>query len=58
MGLTFAQWVEEVKAFRQIPPAADTLRIQFRKMEKDRNACLVDDGQQNLQTFYGKRVTP
>jgi len=57
MGLTFEQWVKEVQAAPH-PGALPTMRIQFRKMEADRNACLVEDGDEHLQTFYGKRVTP
>lgn len=52
LGLGYDEWVTQIPEQMMMAPA--TLRIQFRKAEKDRNACLVDDGHPEQQTLYGK----
>lgn len=52
-GVTFNTWVAILATMPEVTRAAATLRKQWRLAEKDRNACLVDDGKAHLQTFWG-----
>lgn len=54
LGASYEEWAEAVTAWR--PMSAETFRKQFRLAEKDRNACLVDDGRADAQTTYGKKA--
>lgn len=54
LGASYEEWAEAVAAVRPMNPV--TFRKQFRLVENDRNACLVDDGQADAQTTYGKKA--
>lgn len=51
---SYEEWVEAVATW--CPMNAATFRKQFRLAEKDRNACLVDEGRADAQTTYGKKA--
>lgn len=54
LGASYEEWAEAVVAV--LPLSLATFRKQFRLAENDRNACLVDDGQADAQTTYGKKA--
>lgn len=55
LKMSYEQWVGTLR-LADVGAAEATLRKQFRLCEQDRNACLVEDGESEQQTFYGKLV--